>query len=51
MIELTDQEIQSLIDARAALNKINAHPYIINKLDKLLEDIYPGWISHVKKGY
>lgn len=51
MINLTDEEIQSLIDARAILNKINAHPYIINKLDKILDDIYPGWISHLKVGY
>lgn len=50
MIELSDKEIQSLIDARAVLNKINAHPYVINRLDKILDDIYEGWISHIRRG-
>ncbi len=50
MTDLTDKEIQSLIDARATLKKINTHPYIINKLDKVLEEIYPGWIDHIWKG-
>lgn len=61
-MDLTDKEIQSLIDAREVLNKIAQYNgdglndnliYIdsvctIANLDDVLERIYPGWKEHLK---
>ena len=63
MVELTDKDIQSLIDARATLNKIrNSTDIIFNhkttmyksaqaveRMDSILDEIYPEWISHIKE--
>lgn len=50
IINLTDQEIQSLIDARKVCKDLQ-ELHTMNCLDDILNDIYPGWISHLKEGY
>lgn len=49
-INLTDKEIQSLIDARKVCKDLKEWS-TMNCLDDILNDIYPGWISHLKEGY
>lgn len=48
MIELTFEEIDSLIEARSVLNKIKEYR-TVSYLDDILNDIYPEWIQHIKE--
>lgn len=48
-INLTDQEIQSLIDARKICKDLQ-YWRTMSGLDNILEEIYPGWISHLDEG-
>lgn len=49
MTDLTDEEIQSLIDARKVCKDLQ-YWYTMSRLDWILEEIYPGWISHLDEG-
>ena len=50
---LTDNEAQTLIDARKVLTKLKdtttGSREAITFLDIVLDDIYEGWIDHLKE--
>lgn len=50
---LTDKEVETLIDARKVLTKLKdtttGSREAITFLDIVLNDIYEGWIDHIKE--